>query len=301
MTRTERVVRLLFRILSNSNTFSKAELARFFEISPSSIKEDIELIRNIGISVEVEKRPPYRYTIVLDKSFRALEYLQPLSEADRGKVKDALYRLYGEKEVMYIEGKLANLYNFQELGLRALRRPALDKIDNLNLAMKERKRVVLKNYRSNSGTLKDRLVEPFHLDVELDTLQAFDVEAQETRHYRLARIERVEVIDQKWQGGSYIAEKTDVFRIVNNEQVMVHLKLKAQAHNYLTEQYPKSISEIHPSSEPQTWDFEARVNRDFLGLSNFILANAEHIEIVYPQALKEHIKQKAQALLKKLE
>ncbi|NJL77347.1 MAG: hypothetical protein HC892_22280 [Saprospiraceae bacterium] len=57
MTRAERIVRLLFRILSNPNTFSKAELARFFEISPSSMKEDIELIRNIGISVEVEKAP----------------------------------------------------------------------------------------------------------------------------------------------------------------------------------------------------------------------------------------------------
>ncbi|NJL77346.1 MAG: WYL domain-containing protein [Saprospiraceae bacterium] len=202
---------------------------------------------------------------------------------------------------MYIEGKLANLYNFQELGLRALRRPALDKIDNLNLAMKERKSVVLKNYRSNSGTLKDRLVEPFHLDVELDTLQAFDIEIRETRHYKLARIERVEVTDQKWQGGGYIAEKTDVFRIVKNEQVMVHLKLKAQAHNYLTEQYPKSISEIHPSSEPQTWDFESKVNKDFLGLSNFILANTEHVEIVYPLALKEHIKEKIKAFLSKLE
>lgn len=298
MTSNERIVRLILLLLYRPYIYTKKALSIYFEISEDRIDNDFKVLRNIAI--HFDKDAQHRYAILPQKEFKELSYLQPLTEADRGKIKDALYRVFGEKDAMYIEGKLTSLYNFQELGLRALRQNSLDKIDQLKAAQKNRKRVVLEQYQSNSGTVRDRLVEPFYLDVEMDTLQAFDVEAQETRHYKLTRMERVKMTEEKWQNKSYTPEQTDIFRIVNDQQTRVHLKLKAQAYNYLVEQYPKSISEIHPSSEPQIWDFEARVNSNFFGLSNFILANTEHVEITYPQALKAHIKEKIQAFLKKL-
>jgi len=295
----ERIVRLVLLLLSRPYGYTKKALATHFEISLDRIDEDFIVLKNIGI--RLDKDEEHQYAILIQKDFKELSYLQPLSEADRGKIKTALYEKYGTKDAMYIEGKLASLYDFQELGLRALRQNSLDKIDQLKAAQKNKKRVVLEQYQSNSGTIKDRLVEPFYLDVEMDTLQAFDVEAQETRHYKLARMERVKMTEEKWQNKSYTPEQTDVFRIVNDQQIRVHLKLKAQAYNYLVEQYPKSRSEIRPSAEPQTWDFEAKVNRNFFGLSNFILANTEHVEVLSPLVLKEHIKEKIKAFLDKLE
>lgn len=295
----QRIIEILLKVLSSPNTFTKKQLAKYFGRDVSRIKEDFEFIKATGITVEQEKRPPYRYTIIPQQGFRELQYLQQLSESDQGKIKDALYRTFGEKDALYLGNKLASLYNFQQLGIRALRRPSLDRIDLLQRAKRQKKQVLLKNYRSNSGSTKDRLVEPFDLDVELDTLQAFEIAKEEVRHYRLARIERVQSTDQTWQYETqHKIDKTDVFRIANDQQIYIHLKLKAQAFNYLAENYHKSLSDIHPASELDTWDFETPVNENFYGLTNFILAHFEHIQIIEPQILKHHIQQKANAILR---
>ena len=88
-----------------------------------------------------------------------------------------------------------------------------------------------------------------------------------------------------------------MFRIADDQQIFIHLKLKAQAHNFLIENYHKALSDIHPASEPDIWDFETHVNQKFYGLTNFILAHFEHIQIIQPQSLKSHIRQKANAIL----
>ncbi|MEN0050870.1 MAG: WYL domain-containing protein [Bacteroidota bacterium] len=294
----QRVIEILLKVLASPNTYTKRQLANQFGVNISQIKEDFKHIRAAGITVEQEKSPPYRYTILPQRGFRELQYLQQLSESDQGKIKDALYRTFGRKDALYISNKLASLYNFQQLGIRALRRPSLDRIDLLQQAKQQKRQVLLKNYRSNSGSTKDRLVEPFDVDVELDTLQAFEIEKSEVRHYRLARIERVQISDQTWQyEAKHKIDKTDVFRIANDQQVYIHLKLKAQALNYLAENYHKALSDIHPASEVDIWDFETPVNENFYGLSNFILAHFEHIQIIEPQILKHHIQEKANAIL----
>lgn len=295
----QRIVEVMLKVLARPNHFSRKALAEHFDCDVSQIKKDFNHIMNAGITVEQEKRAPYRYTIIPDSGFRELEYLQQLSQKDQDKIKVALQKFYSNKDAMYISNKLASLYNFQRLGIRALRRPSLDRINTLEEANRLEKRVVLKSYRSNSGAMKDRLVEPFDIDVSLDTLQAFEIEKGKVVHFRLPRIERVEMTDQDWEYKTlHKGEKTDVFRIANNNQVYVHLKLKAQAYNYLVENYHKAQNDIHPASEEGTWDFEASVNKNFYGLTNFILAHYQHIQVVEPQLLKDHVVTKANEILK---
>ena len=108
--------------------------------------------------------------------------------------------------------------------------------------------------------------------------------------------------DTPWEFEAYHKpKKTDVFRIANDEQHHVHLKLKAQAYNYLVEQYPMAQGKIRPASEPQTWHFEDFVNVQFYGITNFILANPDRIEVVYPLELKVHLRQAAQKFLDQLQ
>lgn len=299
MTPRERVLRVLLRILAHPYRFTKRDLADHFEMSKDAIKEDLEAIINIGLHFHQDNK--YRCAIIPDRQFKELKHLQSLNEDDQTKISEALSRFCSSKDALYLKNKLSSLYDFQRLGIRALRRPALERIDTLEQAKNQKRLAILKNYRSNSNTIRDRRVEVFHIDPELDTIQTFEVDEGDNRHFKLSRIERVELTEMPWQyEKKHMYQYTDVFRIANNNQVPVHLRLQVYAYNDLIESYPKALSEILPAAEPNTFDFETRVNAKFLGLMNFIMGNFKHIEIIEPQELKEQVEKKAQFILEKI-
>lgn len=299
MTPRERVIRVLLRILSHPYRFTKRDLAEHFDVSKDTIKDNIIAIKNAGLHFEQDNK--YRCAVIPDRQFKELKHLQSLTEDDRFKIGDALNRFLSSKDALYLKNKLASLYDFQQLGLRALRRPALERIDILERAKKQKLQVVLKNYKSNSNSIKDRLVEPFHIDPELDTIQAFDVDSDTTKHFKLSRIERVQLVEVNWAFEKRHEYKyTDVFRIADNNQVPIQLRLQIYAYNALIEAYPKALSEIYPAAEPNTFDFETKVNSQFLGLMNFILGNSQHVEIIGPQQLKDKVKEHVKEILEKM-
>ncbi len=304
MTPRERCIRVLLKVLADPYRYTISELSQQLDqASQEGVKSDLGALKACGLTVEYKIRDGYRYAILPDAGFRELTYLQPLSAADRAKISRALDYL-SSKDNIYLQRKLESLYDFQQLGLRALRRPALDRIDRLETARKQRRLAVLENYRSNSGTVRDREVEPFFVDAELDTLQAYDVEEESTRHFLLSRIDRVRILDLPWSHEEdHRFQKTDVFRIANNRQVLVQLKLDVYAYNALVGAYPKALSEIEPGGQPLTYEFQSMVNEDFVGLSNFILGNAamSAIEIVGPDRLRTHIQTLAQRIIEKNE
>ena len=105
MTASERIIRLLQRVLANPYTFKKQELADFFEIHPDRIKNDFKLFSNIGLHVEIKK---HRYAIIPDKGFKELTYLQQLTDDERATISQALFKVKGTKEAEAINRKLAN-------------------------------------------------------------------------------------------------------------------------------------------------------------------------------------------------
>lgn len=292
----ERVLMVLLRILAHPYRFTKRDLAERYKMSKDAITEDLEAMRNIGLHIEYDNK--YRYAIIPDRQFQELKQLQSLNDSDIAMISNALKQNLSGKDVLYLNNKLSSLYDFQRLGLRALRRPALEKIDSLEKAKKDEIQVILKNYRSNSNSIKDRTVEAFHIDPELDTIQAYDVDAQKTSHFKLSRIERVVLTETTWcpdHNREY--RYTDVFRIADNNQVSIHLRLQVYAYNALIEAYPKALSDILPASEPNTFDFETKVNHQYLGLMNFILGNYGQLTIIRPQELKEKVMTEAQKIL----
>ena len=294
----ERTIRVLLRILANPYRYTKRDLADHFNMSKDAISEYIDALVNAGLHFDQKK---YKCAILPKREFKELQYLQSLNKEDRLKIGDALNRFASAKEALYLKKKLESLYNFQQLGLRALRRPHLDKIDILERAKKNKLAVTLEKYRSNSNSIKDRLVEPFLIDVELDTLQAYDVDGKITKHFRLSRIERVIPNETPWQYEKDHQHKyTDVFRIAENKKTWVHLRLQVYAYNTLIEHFPKAIGEITKGNEPNIFHFEANVNYKFKGLLNFIMGNFEQIEIVAPEELKVRVAEEAERILEKL-
>lgn len=297
MTPRERIIKLLLRLLSQPYRFTKKQLATEYGVSRDAISEDFQAIKNCGLNMDRDEQ--HRYAVLPNREFAELKYLQPLTNEDKARI-DEVLKYVSNKDALYIRKKLESLYDFQQLGLRALRKPALEKVDKLIAARNQKKRVVLENYRSRSNNIKNRLVEPFQLEIDKHTLQAFDVAAKANRHYRLSRIERVKLTDEPWQfDNQHIVQATDVFRIADNKQVTVNLTLDVFAYNSLTEEFPLTRTYLEPGSESNTYDLQCQVNHTFKGLLNFLLANHDHVTILSPDTLKTKLKQEAEKILKK--
>ncbi len=302
MTARERTLRILVKILAHPYRFTRQDLAdEFNEGYVDAISGDIKALKNADIGFSQEKKPPYRLAIIPDRRLKELKHLLPLNVDDRSRIRSLLNQYMSKKDALYLNNKLDSLYDFQKLGLRALQRPALEKIDLLENAKQKERLVIIERYHSNnSNSITDRRVEPFHIDPELDTLQAYDTEKKKVSHFRLSRIERVVPTDIAWAFKSKHDYKyTDVFRIADNDQVLVQLRLKVWGYNALVEAFPKARAEITPGSQPNTFEFQSKVNGQFLGLINFIMGNADNVEVLHPDRLKERICEEAKKVLEK--
>lgn len=282
---------LLIRTLSESPwVFTLRQIAQRFQVSPDTIKGDLDTLRNAGYVVDYDKR--YRYAFREEKPFTYLKDLLHFSEEDQLLLEEAIDQISphtrrGERLKM----KLSSLYNYNQLGHAYLRKPYLTKVDLLIKAKTEKRQVILQGYKSsNSNIISDRIVEPFHPSPPDDVLHAFDLEKQELRHFRISRITRVKLMDENWQyEGKHQILLTDPFRIVDNRQAMVHLRLKVGAYNELIERFPLTKAYLSEAEE-DIYDFQCMVNHRFIGLTNFILGyHHQLVEVLAPDSLLKHL------------
>ena len=302
----ERVLRVLLLLLSRPYRYSRKELCTHFGVGKDAIDDAITAIKLADINFVQKKNGAYKCAIIPDAYCKELRHLQTLTELERSKISNLLHRNLGStKEADYLTKKLESLYDFQQLGLNALRRPALERLDNLEYARKHKKQVVLINYRSNSNVIKDRQVEAFDIKADLDTVQALDPnennKEKKIKHFKLSRIERIRITEIPWQYESkHRSKPTDVFRLAMDHQVMVHLIMDVYAYNSLIDNYPTARGICRAGAVPNTFNFQDRVNPEFLGLVNFIMNNAGHVEILGPEGLKEKVRERARLLLDSL-
>ena len=287
-----RVVRLIRAIVERPRHYTKKALAELYNASEDTIKGDFEIIRNAGFELQTDER--YRYYFVLDKPHQQLKNLLHFSEEDQLLLHQAIDMLpCATDRQQQLKNKLGSLYDFTRLGHAYLRKPYLTKVDLLQQACKEKRQAVLVDYHSsNSNTISDRVVEPFHVAPAEDTVQTFDVQKALVNHFRISRFARVRLLDTAWQHeGHHVIRRTDPFRIVGNEQVHVRIRLRVGAYNELTERFPLTKSYIVEDAVEGMYEFQCMVNSQFYGLSNFILGYYHQgIEVLEPEELVHHLR-----------
>ncbi|MCU0471713.1 MAG: WYL domain-containing protein [Arcicella sp.] len=286
-----RLLAILKDLLERPHHYTKKMLATKYNVSNDSIKKDFDELRDADFLLHFDAQ--YRYAIVPNKS---LEYLEDFfTETEKDLLIDALTKTnVADKRMDKIREKLETVYDVSKLGSSLFSKTFLNKANLLEQAKQQKRIVKLVNYRStNSSKVSNRLVEPFLVSTKEDILHAYDVENQVIRHYRISRVERVEVQTETWQNETkHYVTATDPFRIVNDKQVRVHIRLKVGGYNELIERFPLTQAYLQPSAnEEGVFEFECRVNERFFGLTNFLLGYHEHIvEIVEPESLVEHIR-----------
>lgn len=282
-------IRILLKLLATPYTYTAKQLGEQIGRSKDAALDYIHNIEAAGIEVLSDRL--HRRAVLPQSGFKELRYLSPLSDDDKSVIRRALQQFTTGAESMQLYNKLETLYDFQQLGIEALRRPELEKIAALEEAKTRRCRVILRDYRSRtSNTERDRKVEAFGLEPEIGMVRAYDLEKQRTSHFMLGRIDRVQLLDEPWQYEPlYLHKQADAFNIVDDQTVMVQLTLAVSAYNDLVESHPQARRFLRRGAEPNSYDFQARINHKFIGLTRFLLANWRGVTVHSPSELKTHL------------
>ncbi len=300
-----RALKILFLIVQSPFRYTIKRLAQKYEVNESTIKRDFEAFKEAGFNVVYNEH--YRYGLNVERQYDNLKELLVFSKKEEDTLMTALQQMGTEnKTVEKLKKKFSRLYDASKMS-NVFDKNFLSKMDLLEKAKTDKKVVTLKDYHStNSSTVRDRTVEVFNISAEDDIIHAFDLEAvnkkDSIRHFRISRVYKLNITTTGWANeASHQIQPTDCFRIHDNKQVSVHLRLKVGAYNQLLEQFPMARQWLKPTSETENmYDFQCKVNHQFFGLINFILGNYQNIEAIYePQSLIERIEQEAKQLLAK--
>lgn len=280
-------------LLEQPFRYTKKELALRIGIKPQTITKHFTALGNSGFEVIYDPKT-YRYGFKEDKAYKQLKNLLHFTTEEQFFLNDAInqYDKNG-KTANRVKRKLDSLYDYHKLGLDVLRRPHLQKINILEKAKNERYQIYLIDYfSSNSNSIKDRLVEPLQVSPMDDMLYAYDAEKKKVSHFRLSRISKIKATSKPFTyNRSFHIGATDPFYIVNDQQVMVHLKFGVAAYNELVARFPLTKNYIHPDAEEDNvFDFQCKVNARFLGVTNFIF-NVFHDQVIVldPPELIQHL------------
>ena len=295
MSPREKCIKLLLLVLSKPYVFTRKELAKRLNMSRDAVDECVSIFKALDIGYNQDG---YKCAILPDRNHPELKRLLPLTVEEQNIIRKSLleYQLRDE-EKSRIMTKIATLYDFQKLGLRALRKPELDKIELLEKAIKIKKQVRLVSYRSNSNDIRDRDVDCFFINTKAGMIQAYDSKKEDVRHFKLNRMKRVEILEPSWHRKKYDQKATDVFRIADNNQEPIHLILNVYAYNSMMDSFPASIEFMIERADGISFDFATHVNHKFRGLVPFIMSNPGQVKIMSPELLKQAVKDRVEKVM----
>ncbi len=294
-----RLLRVLKMLIERPKSYTVNELSERLGVREKTIKRIFETLKNADFQVNFDKN--YRYYIENNNQYEHLKDLLFFSERDQNFILDALAKMSADdKYKSRIQRKMETIYDFTRLSNHLLSGQFMNKINLLEKAKNEQKVVVLQDYHStNSSTVSDKIVEPFHILPNEDILHAFDVQNKSVKHYRISRIKGVELTEEDWNPNHYRpVMPTDPFRISNPKQVRVKMKLKTGGYNELIERFPTTYGYLKPTVDDKGFYLlDCFVNQDFTGLLNFILGNYMHVvEILEPETLIERVNEEAKKI-----
>ena len=243
--RVERTLRLM-RLMSGNAYLTVEQLAKRLDTSTRSIYRYIDTFKTSGFAVEKIDDSIYRL-ISMPSGYKDLQKLIYFSEEEArvltyliesldetNSLKSSLYRklcaVCDTKSIKEYSGTSKNAANVQALGN----------------AMKDRKTVILKDYSSSSsGTVRDRVVEPFEFTNNHIDIWAYDCEKKDVRLFKIARIGWVDILPIDWQHeDEHDKGYLDAFRMQGKTQTHVRLEMTLRAKNLLCEEFPLAEPDI---------------------------------------------------------
>jgi predicted DNA-binding transcriptional regulator YafY len=296
-----RALAILHSIIEYPNHYTKADFVRHHNMSEDSIKRDIEAMRTARFDVVQDKK--HRYALAMDRKFDKLREMLVFTPKEEALIIEGLQTLNHDKTTAErLMRKMSRIYDVSKMH-NVFNKSFLTKLDRLEEAKTDKKVVILKDYHStNSSTVTDRQVEVFKISPEDDIIHAFDLEKMKVLHFRISRVSKLTITDIAWSYETrHYEQTTDPFRIHDNEQTHIHIRMDVGGYNALLEAYPVARGYLNSAPDaPNQYDLVCKVNHRFYGLSNFIMGNYRSIVSIYePESLIDYVRSESEALIQK--
>ena len=283
----ERTLRLI-KLMTGNVSYTVDELARKLDTSYRSIYRYIETFKDAGFAVQKVSSGVYKLS-TMDSRLPDISKLVYFSEEEAyivGKLIESLDNTNTLKQDLH--RKLASIYSSTSISNFIDRKSNAETVEKLNSAVAQKRKVILKGYRSsNSGSTRDRLVEPFGMTTNFIQVWAFDLEDGRNKLFQVSRIEEVEVLDEEWTKEKEHKEgKIDIFRMHGFSTYPVKLSLGMLSKNLLVEEYP--LAEKFLSKKDGRWILETEVC-GMAGIGRFVIGLADDIQILDAPELEDYI------------
>ena len=284
----ERLLRLM-KMMSGNTNFTVDELAERLGISYRSIYRYIDTFKESGFVVEKLHSNVYKLG-KMPKSYVDLKRLIYFSEEEAYIINSLINSLDNTNALKTnLLKKLSAVYNSTSIANYTCNKESALSIESLGEAIKDRKKVILKNYESgNSHKVSDRLVEPFEFTTNMIDVWCYDLEKKENKVFKISRIGEVRVLEEDWsEEDAHRKSITDCFRMSGFEQTPVKLEMGIMAKNLLLEEYPLAEKEL--KKEGDRWILETMVS-DMAGVGRFVIGLAHDIKVIDSPELVEYIR-----------
>jgi predicted DNA-binding transcriptional regulator YafY len=295
----ERVLRLM-KMMTSGNRYTVEELAERLDTSYRSIYRYIDTFKEVGFVVHKEEGGVYR----LGKEspyFKDISQLIHFTDEEAHIVNQLIGALDDTNMLKQnLRRKLSSVYNCTSLANSIVKGKNAENVNHIIEAIDEHRQVILHDYSSShTGSKRNRQVEPIAFTTNYVQIWCYDLSDGKTKLFNTARIGSVEVLDSEWQHeAEHRCGQIDIFRNMGFEQMRVQLRLGVMSHNLLIEEYPLSERDLTQVDDTH-WLLDTEVC-NYAGVARFVMGLIEDIEIIDSPDFIDYLRQKQEALARKL-
>ena len=286
----ERMLRFIM-LLSNNVGYSIPELARRMEKSERTVRRYLETFKNTGFVI-TQTNGYYK----IDKNegwAKDLSDLLHFSEEEAHILSKAIQSIDDNNVLKNnLIHKLYSLYDFDRVVDAVVKKEYSETVHALHEAMRNKHQVILKNYSSsNSGSISDRLAEPFKFTANYISAWCFEVTTKKNKIFKTGRIGKVIKRNTPWQyEDQHESGFIDPFRNSGKRETTVKIQLSMRARNLMIEEYPLTENYILPAQKSK-YVYEGPVCK-YEGIGRFVLGLPGEVEVHAPEGFIKWLERK---------
>ncbi|MBR6618412.1 MAG: WYL domain-containing protein [Oscillospiraceae bacterium] len=264
-----------------------------------TLPQEIRALNDEGYEVCVRDKGRAHFYYVADRDFSvpelrllidAVQASHLMTEKKTQELTEKIAALAGSKQAEVIKN---NIVHFNPS--KCTNESIYYVIDALERALRDKKKVVIryfhlnekreKVYRSENGI---HMVEPIALVYNNDKyyLTCYNPKAERNYNYRLDRIEKVEILDEKISKNAMIRSRSvakytaQVFKMYGGETEKITLQFDAQMIDYIYEKFGINTKICSADEEQFTTQVDVQISPTFFG---WVLQFAGKMKIIAPQ------------------
>lgn len=286
----ERMLRLM-KLMTGNVDYTVNDLAQRLGTTYRSIYRYIETFKDAGFVVQNRGRGVYKLGKE-SRYFKDISQLVHFTDEEAHIVNQLIEALDDTNMLKQnLRRKLTTIYDCTSMAQSIVRGKNASNVNMLLESMTQQRRVVLHDYASsNTGVVRDRVVEPFGFTTNYVQVWCYEVESGQNKIFKTSRIGSVELLAEAWQAQDRHQEgHIDVFRMTGFEQHRVRIALGMMARNLLLEEYPLAERDI--VREGDRWILDTQVC-NYRGVGRFVLGLMDDVEVLGSEKFKEFLRAK---------